>query len=168
MIGIDDRSDDVAAEGRTDLVEQVRVLPARLGILVVADHQLGAVGRQAAVEGRRHARREVASHGRGAEQDDLGLFLPDQAAQHGRVGQRAERSEGGVVGDPHRVRAVFGQLLLDSGHLLAQHDGFEFHPERAGQFAPFGQKFEAHVRDGPVLHFDIYEYVVHLLCSRLA
>ena len=49
---VDDRSDDVAAEGRTDLVEKILVRLADFLVLVVADLQCGAVGRQTALEGR--------------------------------------------------------------------------------------------------------------------
>ena len=162
MVGIDDRGDDVAAERRTDLVQQVLVLPARLGVPVVADLELRAVGREAAVQRRRNARREVAAHGCRAEQRDLGLFLLDQPAHHGRVGQRAEGIENLVVGHPHRVGAVAGQLLFDTVERLAQRHGFGLHTERGGQLAAFGQQFETHVGDPAALHLDIYEYVVHL------
>ena len=111
VVGVDDRGDDVAAEGGADLVEQVFVLPAALGVFVVADHQLRTVGRKAAVKRRRHARREIAAVARRAEQHDLGFLLLDQAAHDGRMGQRAERCEHLVVGDPYGIGAVFGQLL---------------------------------------------------------
>ena len=93
MVGVDDRGDDVAAERRADLIEEVLILRTRLGVLVVADFELRAVGRKTAVQGRRYAGCEVAAHGRGAEQRDLGLLLPDQTAQDRRVGQRAERGK---------------------------------------------------------------------------
>ena len=91
VVGVDDRGDDVSAERRADLIEEVLILRTRLGVLVVADFELRAVGRKTAVQGRRYAGCEVAAHGRGAEQRDLGLLLPDQTAQDRRVGQRAER-----------------------------------------------------------------------------
>ncbi len=165
VVGVDDRGDDVAAEGGTDLVEQVFVLPAALGVFVVADHQLRTVGRKAAVERRRHARREIAAVARRAEQHDLGFLLLDQAAHDGRMGQRTERCEHLVVGDPYGIGAVFGELMLDAGEVLAQHHGFEFHAQRRGQFAALGHQFEAHLGGLAALVLDIYEYVVHLLCT---
>ena len=82
------------------------------------------------------------------------------------MGQRAERCEDLVVGDPHRVGAVFGEFGLDAGEVLAQHHGFEFHTQRIGQFAAFGQQFEAHLGNLAALVLDIYEYVVHLLLAH--
>ena len=114
MVRIDDRGDDVAAEGGTDLIQEVLVLPTRLGILVVADFELRTVGRQTAVQRRRYARCEVAAHGRSAEERDLGLLLLDQPAHHGRMGQRAEWIEDPVIGHPHRIGTVFCQFLLDT------------------------------------------------------
>ena len=171
VVGVDDRGDDVAAEGGTDLIKKVLVLLARLGVLVVADLQLRAVGRQAAVQRRRYAGCEVAAHGRSAEECDLGFLLFDQPAQHGRMGQRAERGEEFVIGGPHRVGAVFGQLGGDTRQFVTQHDGFEFHPEAVGQLAALGQQFEAHIGDLAALHLDVYEYIVHLrsvLTERVA
>ena len=74
VVGIDDRGDNVAAEGRTNLVEQVLIICLGLGIGVVADHELRTVGRQTAVQRRRHARREITAHGRRTEQGDLRLL----------------------------------------------------------------------------------------------
>ena len=167
VVGIDDRGDDVAAESGTDLVKQVLILLAGLGVLVVADHQLRAVGRKTAVEGRRYARGEVAAVAGRAEQRDLGVLLFDQAAHDGRMGQRAERCEDLVVGDPDGVGAVFGQFGLDTCKMLAQHYGFELHTQRRGQFAAFGQQFETHVGDLAALVLDIYEYIVHGLLLRI-
>ena len=78
------------------------------------------------------------------------------------MGQRAEGLEDLVVGHPHRIGSIFGQLLLQTGHVVTQHDGFELHAQRRGQFAALGQQFETHVGDLAALHLDIYEYVVHL------
>ena len=161
MVGIDDRGDDVAAEGGTNLVEQVLIVGLGLGIGVVADHELRAVGRQTAVQRRRHARREITAHGRRTEQGDLRLLLPDQAAQHRRMGQRAERREDLVVGHPDRVGAVFGQLLLDAGDAVPQHYGFELDAQLVGQLPALGQQFQAHVGDRAVFELDIDKYVVH-------
>ena len=122
---------------------------------MVADHELRAVGCQTAVQRRRHARREITAHGRRTEQGDLRLLLPDQAAQHRRMGQRAERREDLVVGHPDRVGAVFGQLLLDAG------DAFELDAQLVGQLPALGQQFQAHVGDRAVFELDIDKYVVH-------
>ena len=49
-LGVDDCCHDVATESGTDLIEQIGVFGAGLGILVVADFESGAVGGKAAVE----------------------------------------------------------------------------------------------------------------------
>ena len=87
------------------------------------------------------------------------------------MGQRAERREEFVIGNPDRIGSVFGQLGSDVRKFVAQHDGLEFHPEAGGQFTTLGQQFEAHVGDLAALRLDIYEYVVHLrsvLTERMA
>ncbi len=113
------------------------------------------------MQGGRHAGREVAADAGGAEKDDLGLLLLDEPAQNGRMGQRAERSESLVVGDPHGVGAVLGELLFDACELLAEHHGVEPDAQGRGQLAALGQQFETYVGDLALLDLDIDEYVVH-------
>ena len=87
------------------------------------------------------------------------------------MGQRAERREGLVVGDPDGVGTVLGQLLLDAGEALAQDDGVETDAQRRSQLAALGQQFEAHVGNLALLDLDIDEYVVHVknaLTERVA
>ena len=73
VLRVDDRGDQVAAEGRPDLVEQVLVGLVFLLDVVVADLQVGAVGGEAAAQGAGDPRREVAAVGRAADQEDLRL-----------------------------------------------------------------------------------------------
>lgn len=129
---------------------------------MVADHQLRTVGRQTTEQRRRYARSEIAADGSRTEKGDLGLLLLDQTAHHSRMGQRAERSELLVVGRPHGIGAVFGQLLSDVAQIMTQYDGFELHAERRGQLTAFGQQLQTHVRRYPVFEFYIYKYIIHI------
>ena len=118
---------------------------------------------QTAVQRRRYARSEVASHAGGAEKYDLRFFRFDQSAHDRRVGQRAERIENSIIGNPYRVGSVFRQLLAEALYMVADDHGFQFHMQRIGQFPTFGQQFEAHIGDLAAFELDIYKYVVHLL-----
>ena len=162
MVGVHDRRNDVAAEGRANLVQQILILRTGLRVLMVADHQLRTVGRQTAEQRRRYARGEIAADGGRTEKGDLGLLLLDQTAHHSRMGQRAERSELLVVGRPHGIGAVFGQLLGDIAQIMTQYDGFELHAERRGQLTAFGQQLQTHVRRYSVFEFYIYKYIIHI------
>ena len=100
----DDGGDDVAAERRPDLVEQVLVLLALER--VVADAQVGAVGGEAGAQGAGHARREVAAGGGGAVEDDLRLVLADEAGDDLRVRLRQVLREVGVGDEVDGVGAA--------------------------------------------------------------
>ena len=162
VVGVHDRRNDVAAEGRANLVQQILILRTGFRVLMVADHQLRTVGRQTTEQRRRYARSEIAADGSRTEKGDLGLLLLDQTAHHSRMGQRAERSELLAVGRPHGIGAVFGQLLSDVAQIMTQYDGFELHAERRGQLTAFGQQLQTHVRRYPVFEFYIYKYIIHI------
>ena len=49
VFGVDDGGHDVAAEGRTNLVQQVGVILIGLGVVVVADFECRAVGSKSAM-----------------------------------------------------------------------------------------------------------------------
>ena len=69
MVRVDDGRDEIAAEGRANLEEEV---PEDLPILLrieIADLKIGAVGSQAGANGARHTGGEVAPHGGGAEEE---------------------------------------------------------------------------------------------------
>ena len=100
MVGIDDGGDDVAAEGRTNLIEQVLVRPAALGIGMVAYDEARTVGREPAAQRGGDARSEVAPHRRRTEQGYLGFLLFEDTANHRRMGQGAVRERA-----PHRPPA---------------------------------------------------------------
>ncbi len=78
------------------------------------------------------------------------------------MGQRAERREHLVVGDPHRIGSVLGQLLLDTRQTDAHSHRFELHAEAVGQFAALGKQFQTHVGNRAVFEFYIYKYIIHL------
>ena len=130
-VRIDDRGDQVAAEGRPDLEEQVRVGPVLALDVVVADLQVGAVGGQAAAQGAGDARREVAAVGRAADQEDLRLAPARLGDRHAGVREGAVLGQLGMVGQQDAVGAVAddvpGQLLhvvpaQQAHHLVAQLD----------------------------------------------
>ena len=100
LVVVDDRGDDVAAEGRANLQQQVLVLHLGLGVGHVADVQIGAVGRQAGPQRRGDAGGQIAAHRRGADDDDLRPVLLDQRRQHPGVRQRL------IVGQPRMLGQV--------------------------------------------------------------
>jgi len=74
-VRVHDRRDEVAAEGRADLEEQILVGLVFLLDVVVADLEVRAVGGEAAAQGAGDARRKVAAVGRATDQEDLGWRL---------------------------------------------------------------------------------------------
>lgn len=110
-VRVDDRCDDVAAESRTNLVEQVFIDFAALVIGVRADFEARTVGRQAAVQCRRNTGTQIAAHRRSAEQCDLRLFFFENAADDCGVGQGPVRAEALGISDMDRVGTVLGQFF---------------------------------------------------------
>ena len=162
MVGIDDGGDDVAAEGRTNLIEQVLVRPAALGIGMVAYDEARTVGREPAAQRGGDARSEVAPHRRRTEQGYLGFLLFEDTANHRRMGQGAVRSELRIVRQPERIGSVASDNLIHLLEFVTEGERFQFAPEAVGQFAAFGEQLQADISHLAAFRFNIYEYVVHL------
>ena len=162
MVGIDDGGDDVAAEGRTNLIEQVLVRPAALGIGMVAYDEARTVGREPAAQRGGDARSEVAPHRRRTEQGYLGFLLFEDTANHRRMGQGAVRSELRIVRQPERIGSVASDNLIHLLEFVTEGERFQFAPEAVGQFAAFGEQLQADIGHLAAFRFNIYEYVVHL------
>ena len=154
---VDDRSDDVAAEGRTDLVEKVFVRFADLLVLVVADLQCSAIGRQTALEGRGYARTEVAAYHGGTHQADLGFFLLEQVDQSRGVGQRSVRSQSLAVEHVQDVHSVLHDLFFDAFEVFPDDDGLQFATQTVGQRTAFGEQFETYLAHRAAFYLTIYK-----------
>ena len=161
-VRVDDRCDDVAAESRTNLVEQVFIDFAALVIGVRADFEARTVGRQAAVQCRRNTGTQIAAHRRSAEQCDLRLFFFENAADDCGVGQGPVRVEALGISDMDRVGTVLGQFFFDAVEFGSDGERFELTAERVSQYPAFGQQLQRHIGHFAVLYLTIYEYVVHL------
>ena len=162
-VGIDDCGHDVAAESRTDLVEQVLVFLAGLGILVVADYKRCAVGRKARMEAGGYARTEVSADACGAHQADLRLDFAEEVDEHGCVGVGGVGIEALVGHFIHYVGTIGEKLVFHPVEIVAYYDGLEFHAELRCELAAFGEKFEAYVGHFAVLKLAIYNEVVLIL-----
>ena len=75
MVRVHDGRHDVAAESGPDLIQEVLVGFPGLDIVEIADLQLGAVGGEAAGQGRGHARTQVPADDGRAHQADLRLLF---------------------------------------------------------------------------------------------
>ena len=157
VFGIDDGRHDVAAECRTDLIENILVDLVVLLVLELADFERGAVGRQTAEERRRHARAQVAAYDGGAHQAYLRLLGLEEVDQHGGVRQRCVGIEPRSVKDVNHVHTIGEHLLFDSLQVAACHYGFELAAETVGQRATLGEQFEADVGHGALFQFAIYK-----------
>ena len=89
--GVDDGGDDAAAEGRSNLQQEVLVILLGHRVGVVANLQIGAVGGQATLGGAGHGRGQITAQRRRAIEHNLWAMLGDQAAHHVAVG-------GGLIG----------------------------------------------------------------------
>ena len=105
-VRIDDRGDEVAAEGRPDLVQQVLVRPVLALDVVVADLEIRAVGGEPAAQGARDARREVAAVGRAADEEDLRLPPAGLGDRDPGVRQGAVLGQLGMIRQQDAVGAV--------------------------------------------------------------
>ena len=141
VLRIDDRGDDVATEGGTNLIEESIIVLSGLAVVEVADLQFGTVGGQSARQRRRHARSQVASDDRGAHQGDLRLLLLEEVDQDVGMGSGGVGEETLAVEDKQFVHTIRQDLLLDlSLDVLSGHDGVELHALLIGQFAALGEQ----------------------------
>ena len=85
VFGVDDGCNDVTAECRTDLVQQVLINFSFFLIFVVTDFKGCTVGSQTAGQSRRNTRAEVTADNGSAHQTDLRLFFFEEVYEDGSV-----------------------------------------------------------------------------------
>ncbi len=169
MLGVDNGGNNVSTKGRTNLIELVLVMLGD-GLLVLieayihvklADLEFGAVGGEAAEEGRRNARAEVAAYYVGTHQADLGILFLEEVDENGGVGIGSVGEETWSVEDVYAVNTILHHLVLDTIEARAGADTLQLYAKSIGELATFGQEFEADVLDGLAFDFAIYKYAVH-------
>ena len=165
VAGVDDRRDDVAAERRADLVEDVSEDFLRLLVLVVADLEVGAVGGKPAPERRGNGRREVTAHVRRAEDRDLGIHLLDEFDHRVAVRLVAVDLERGVVNEVHDVGTGLEKRFRERFDARAHQDRADLDAELRREFARLAEKFKRNVGELPLLLLrkdpDFALYVFH-------
>jgi hypothetical protein len=159
-VGVDDSGYDIAAECGADLIEQVGVFLACLGVFVVADFKRGAVGGETAVEARAHAGAEVAAYAGGAHKAYLRLNLAEEVDEDCGVRIGGVGVETDVFHLIHYVGAVGEYLFFDAVEFVADNDCFEFYAETVGQHAAFSEKLKADVCHTAFVVFAVYYEVV--------
>ena len=150
---VDDGGDDVAAEGGTDLVEEVGVEVLGFGIGVLADLEVGAVGGETGAEFGGDARGEVAAEGGGAVEDDLGAVLADQFAGGVGVGEGAEMLETAVVDVVDVVDTARDEQVGEFADVAAEEDGADLDAEGVGEFAGLAAELESGVGEAFIFLF---------------
>jgi hypothetical protein len=159
-VRVDDRGDQVAAEGRPDLEEQVLVGLVFLLDVVVADLEIRAVGRQAAAQGAGDARGEVAAVWRAADQEDLRLALLDLLDRDAGVGESPVQGQLFVVGEDDAVGAVGDDVLRQRVDVVAAQEADDFDAELVRQLAGLADQLEADFGDLAVGVLDEYPDVL--------
>ena len=159
---VDDRGNEVSAEGRSDLEEQVLIGLVFLLDVVVADLEIGAVRRQAAAEGAGDSRGEVASVGRSADEEDLGLALLRFRDRHAGVGEGSVEGQLFVVGQDDAVGAVGDHFLCQRVNVMTAQQPHDFVAELVAQLAGPARQLEADVGNEAVGVFDEYPDVLLL------
>src|SRR5574344_608897 len=152
---VDDRRDDVAAERRTDLLEDVGELLSSLLVLVVVDLQVGAVRRQSAAERGSDGRREVAAHVRRPEDHDLGILFLDQLHERMAVRLAAIELELGILDEMDDVRAGLEEVPGEALDLVSHQDGRELDAQPVREFTSLAEQFLRDVREMALFLFGI-------------
>ena len=156
VVRIHDRGHDVAAEGGTDLVQELLVGLSGLDVVEITDLELRAVGGEAAGQGGGHARAQVPTDDGRAHQADLRFFLLEKVHENIGMGRGRVREQVLPVEYEQFVHPVREDLGLhgpfDAG---AGHHGVQFHAQLVRELADLG-----HDR---ALDLAIYEYVIHSL-----
>ena len=142
---VHDRRDDVAAERRTDLLEDVGERLLRLRIGVVVDLKIRAVGREAAAELGGDRRTEVTAHVRRTEDHDLRLDLLDRLDERLTIGLATEDLELLVLDEVHLVGASLEELRGERLDAIADKDRRERHAELVGELTALAEEFARNV-----------------------
>ena len=168
MVGVHDGCHDVATESRTNLIEQVLVGCAALGISMVTDFQLGTVGCQTAGQGRRYTRTQVATYHSGTHQGYLWLLLLEQIHQDIGMRNRGVREQAWSIEHKQLVHAVRQNLVFHLAfYFCACHDGMQLNVQLIGELATLGQQLLRYFGYGCAFNLTIYKYIVHSF-SRLS
>ena len=137
----------------------------RLLVLVVADLQVGAVGRKPAPERRGDGRREVTPHVRRAEDHDLRIDLLYELDHRVAVGLVAVDLQRGIVDHMHDIRARLEERLRKRLYARAHQDRSDLDSELRREFARLAEKFERNVGELALLllrkYPDFALYVFH-------
>ena len=167
VLGVHDGGNYVAAERRTDLVEQVGVFFVGLDVLVITNFELGAVGGKSAYQRAGDPGAEVASDDGRAHQADLGIFFLEEVHQYVGVGSGSIGEESGGIEDEELVHSVGEYLALDfSGDAAAGSNCVQLHTKLVGQLAALGEEFLGDFGNCRALYLAIYEYVVFHSSTR--
>ena len=152
--GVDDRRNDVAAEGRADLHELVGVALVVLLIFEVVNPQLRAVGSETAEFLGGDARRKFAPLERGAEEKDVRLVFTDQIHDDLRVRKNRKRLEPRIFRKIDGVAAVAVEGIDALFELVAEQERFGLDAQLSGEFTAFADQFKAHIGDLAAFLFD--------------
>ena len=112
MVGVDDSGHDVAAKGRSNLIEQVLVGLLVLLVLVGTDLQFGAVGGETAGERGRHARTQVTSDNGGTHEADLWFLFLEEVYENVSMWGRGIGEETLTVEDEEFVHTIGKNLFF--------------------------------------------------------
>ena len=145
LVEVHDRGDDVAAERRPNLQQQILVLDLRFRIDHVVDFQIGAVGGHARAKLRGHARRQIAAERRGAVNHDLRPMLADDVRQHPGVRQRRKMRQPRIIDHIDLVDALGNELGGQAVHAGAGQHRAGLHAQPVGQFAGLAAEFQRHI-----------------------
>ena len=168
VAGVDDCRDDVAAERRTDLKEDVIESLLRLRVRILADLEIGAVGGEAAAQFGGHGRREVAPHVRRAKYHNLRRTFLDHGNERMAIRLTAENLESRIFDEVDLVGASFKKRLRERLDAIAHQNRCQRNAKPVRKFTSLAEEFARDVAQNSVFLFGEYpDFALGSICRHI-
>ena len=152
--GVDDGSDDVTAESRTDLHKFVGIALFVLEIFKVVDLQVGAVGSKTGKFFGSDAGSKFTSLERGTEKKNIRTVFQNKLHNNFGIRHDGKGFKAGIFRQQYPVAAVVIKRVNAAGEVVSEQHTFELDAEAVGELTSFGDQLQADSGDLPLLLLD--------------
>jgi len=161
--GVNDCGHDIASESGPDLIEQIDVFLACLGVSIVAYFKGCAIRSQTAVESGGNSRTEVAAYRCGTHERNSGLNLLKEIDENRGMGEGSIGIKARILEFVDSIHSIRENLLFYILKIVASHYSLKFDAELVCKLASFSQELKAHIGHLAVFILAI-DYKIILVC----
>ena len=144
---IDDRSDDIAAESRTDLHEFVGINFFIEFIFKIIDLEIGAVCGETGEFFGSHAGSEFSAFHGCPEEKDIGSVFFDQIHDDLCIGENGERFQTGIFSEEYSLASIAEESIGTMSDIVPEENSFEFDIKPGSEFCALADEFETDIGD---------------------